>query len=123
VRREEQRGLFERLNRKRSHSGGTSFSVKECMRLLIEFYGGDNLYDGEKQYKWKLSLDGRTIGGQQQVMMGITPFDFGLAVQFCYSTFLVAIVCGLEDSKFLLSEWKELFQEINEMKGVGFLVR
>ena len=80
VRRKEQHSLFERLKRQKSPSGGTYFSIKESMRLLIELYGDENSYEGDKIWRWKVSMDGRKIAGKDQVMMGITPMDFGLAV-------------------------------------------
>jgi hypothetical protein len=123
VRRQEQKDLFEQLHRKKTSSGGTYFSVRQSMRLLIDLYGGGReAYGEEKMYRWKLSIDGRKISGQDQVMMGITPLDFGLAVQSCYNTFPIAIVCGKEDYTFLKSEWKELFAEVEGIQELGYVV-
>jgi hypothetical protein len=119
IRNAEQSSLFARLKRKRTKSGGTMISLREAMRLLTDLYG----ITGEKDtiYKWKLGIDGRKIAKMDQVMCGITPLDFGLAVQSCYNTLPVAIVCGKEDVDFLLEEWKELFEEIKELNETGFL--
>jgi hypothetical protein len=125
VRRKEQSALFSKLKRKKSISGGTYFSLAASMRLLIELYGGGEAggYVGNaKTFKWKVSIDGRKIAGKSQVMCGITPMDFGLAVQSCYNTFPVAIVCGKEDVEFLREEWKELFAEIAELNSSGVLI-
>jgi hypothetical protein len=119
IRSAEQSHLFARLKRKRTKSGGTMISIREAMRLLMDLYG----VTGEEGtiYKWKLGIDGRKIAKKDQVMCGITPLDFGLAVQSCYNTLPVAMVCGKEDEAFLVEEWKELFQEIKELNETGFL--
>jgi len=111
TRRKEQESLFERLKKKRSKSGGTYVSILETMKLIIELFGKEICVGDGKTHTWKVGIDGRKIGGKDQVMCGVTPLSFGLPVQSCYCTFPVAIVCGKEDMSFLNDDLKPLFIE------------
>lgn len=96
--------------------GGAFVNLKKTLIFLIIL-----LADGKIPNKstWKLMLDGRPKGNSEfEVVVGITPMNFGKKVQSVSMVFPIAIYEGSEDRKQIQSTLAKLIEEINNLTTI-----
>jgi len=79
-------------------------------------------WDENKEYEWKVSVDGKAYGMDKtsMVMVGITPMGFdSVALQSCYAVFPLALTVGEEKTEKLKEQLSELWKEMKELREKG----
>ena len=104
---------------------GTSVGLREAMTVALNIWKVESqkkhIYM-PKNLRWKLTLDGRPLGGHEQVCVGMVPLIPGFKFQSADSVFPLMLFNGRENKHNLLEALKGLAEEMQEVKinGIEF---
>lgn len=101
---------------------GTSVGLREAMTVALKIWKVEcqkkHIYM-PKNLRWKLTLDGRPLGGHEQVCVGMVPLIPGFKFQSADSVFPLMLFNGRENKHNLLEALKGLAEEMKEVKING----
>ena len=75
-----------------------------------------------KKFRWKLTLDGRPLGGHDQVAVGMVPLIHGLKLQSADSVYPLLLFNGRESKHNLHQALKDLAAQMAEVKLKGLTI-
>lgn len=103
---------------------GYKTSLESTIRLMlilssqqVEQAGIDSL----NVLKLKLTLDGRPMGGKEQVLVGIIPLNTSLVVQSWKSTFPLLLFNATETIDNIQTECQSLIKELDVIRKSGIV--
>lgn len=97
-----------------------TLEVEKVMRWMLETQKSKGVVIPEKT-RWKFSLDAREVGGQQQVMVGVTPMDLDLPVNSCFSVLPLALYVGDESNEGFHDQVAPLAEEMEALEDNGII--